>query len=83
MQIFDKKIGLIFFIGIGGIGMSGIAEVLKNLGFSVKGSDITDNQNVRRLKNLGIEIFIGHSRKLLVFQIIFLLAFENSKNYGI
>ena len=62
MQIFNKKIGLIFFIGIGGIGMSGIAEVLKNLGFSVKGSDIADNQNVRRLKNFGIKIFIGHKK---------------------
>ena len=65
MQSFDKKIGLIFFIGIGGIGMSGIAEVLKNLGFNVKGSDISDNQNVKRLRNLGIKIYIGHSKSNL------------------
>ena len=61
MQNFDKKIGLIHFIGIGGIGMSGIAEVLKNLDFEVSGSDISDNQNVKRLRSLGIKIFIGHS----------------------
>ena len=65
MQSFNKKIGLIFFIGIGGIGMSGIAEVLKNLGFNVKGSDISDNQNVKRLRNLGIKIYIGHSKSNL------------------
>jgi len=65
MQSFDKKIGLIFFIGIGGIGMSGIAEVLKNLGFNIKGSDISDNQNVKRLRNLGIKIYIGHSKSNL------------------
>ena len=48
MQIFDNKIGKIHFIGIGGIGMSGIAEVLVNLGFDVTGSDISENQNIYR-----------------------------------
>ena len=63
MQIFSNKIGLIHFVGIGGIGMSGIAEVLINLEFKVTGSDITENQNVKRLKQLGIKIYIGHNRK--------------------
>ena len=56
-------IGKIHFIGIGGIGMSGIAEILHNLGYKVSGSDLSDNYNVKRLRNLGIEIFIGHDAK--------------------
>ena len=55
-----RKIKNIFFVGIGGIGMSGIAELLSNLGFNVSGSDIYKNENVIRLKNLGIKIKIGH-----------------------
>jgi UDP-N-acetylmuramate--alanine ligase len=54
-------IGTIHFVGIGGIGMSGIAEVMRNLGYSVRGSDLTDNANVRRLRGLGIDIAIGHA----------------------
>uniref|UniRef100_A0A7C4ENG2 UDP-N-acetylmuramate--L-alanine ligase n=1 Tax=Thermodesulfovibrio aggregans TaxID=86166 RepID=A0A7C4ENG2_9BACT len=52
----------IHFVGIGGIGMSGIAEVLKNMGYTVTGSDIRESETVRRLKNLGIKVFIGHSK---------------------
>ena len=66
MQIFNNKIGLIHFIGIGGIGMSGIAEVLINLGFKVSGSDLSDNANTLRLKKLSIIITIGHKKKNLV-----------------
>lgn len=55
------KIKNIHFVGIGGIGMSGIAEVLINMGFNVSGSDISENPNVKRLKSLGAEIFIKHS----------------------
>ena len=54
------KLGPIHFIGIGGIGMSGIAEVMHNLGYTVQGSDATDNYNVRRLAEKGIRTFIGH-----------------------
>lgn len=54
------KLGPIHFIGIGGIGMSGIAEVLHNLGYTVQGSDVSDNANVRRLNEKGIKTFIGH-----------------------
>jgi UDP-N-acetylmuramate--alanine ligase len=53
-------IGTIHFVGIGGIGMSGIAEILKNLGYSVRGSDQSDNANVKRLRDLGIPVEIGH-----------------------
>ena len=52
--------GVFHFVGIGGIGMSGIAEVLKNLGYQVQGSDIGDSANVKRLRKLGIEVKIGH-----------------------
>ncbi|HEX2136864.1 MAG TPA: UDP-N-acetylmuramate--L-alanine ligase [Microvirga sp.] len=54
------KLGPIHFIGIGGIGMSGIAEVMRNLGYTVQGSDAADNYNVRRLAEKGIRTFIGH-----------------------
>ena len=54
------NLGLIYFIGIGGIGMSGIAEVLFNLGYKVKGSDSKRSPITERLEDLGIEVFIGH-----------------------
>ena len=60
MRALPLTIGTIHFVGIGGIGMSGIAEVLKNLGYSVQGSDIADNANVKRLRALGIPVAIGH-----------------------
>jgi UDP-N-acetylmuramate--alanine ligase len=55
-----EKLGPIHFIGIGGIGMSGIAEVMANLGYTVQGSDANDNANVRRLAENGIRTFVGH-----------------------
>ncbi|MDA5195079.1 UDP-N-acetylmuramate--L-alanine ligase [Govanella unica] len=55
------NIGRIHFIGIGGIGMSGIAEVMHNLGYAVQGSDIGENANVKRLRGLGIPVAIGQS----------------------
>lgn len=55
-----KAIGLVHFIGIGGIGMSGIAEVLHNLGHKVQGSDQADSANVQRLREKGIEVSVGH-----------------------
>ncbi|MBO0732907.1 MAG: UDP-N-acetylmuramate--L-alanine ligase [Methylocapsa sp.] len=54
------KLGPIHFIGIGGIGMSGIAEVLLNLGYKVQGSDAAANANVTRLRGKGALIYIGH-----------------------
>ncbi|MDC0383732.1 UDP-N-acetylmuramate--L-alanine ligase [Candidatus Marinimicrobia bacterium] len=56
-----RKIKHIHFVGIGGIGMSGIAELLLNLGFDISGSDISNNENVERLKILGVVIFHGHN----------------------
>lgn len=53
-------VGTIHFVGIGGIGMSGMAEILHNLGYKVKGSDQSTSGNVERLRKLGIEVFVGH-----------------------
>ena len=55
-----RKIKNVYFVGIGGIGMSGIAELLLNLNFDVSGSDINENDNIKRLRNLNINIKIGH-----------------------
>ena len=55
-----RDIGPIHFVGIGGIGMSGIAEVLANQNYRVRGSDVADSANVQRLRDRGIEVAIGH-----------------------
>lgn len=59
MQI-PLSLGRLHFVGIGGIGMSGIAEVMHNLGYAVSGSDMAENANVLRLRGLGIDVKIGH-----------------------
>ena len=53
-------IGTIHFVGIGGIGMSGIAEVMKNLGYAVQGSDVAESYVVQGLRDKGIAVAIGH-----------------------
>jgi UDP-N-acetylmuramate--alanine ligase len=60
MRAMPLDIGLIHFVGIGGIGMSGIAEVLHHLGYKVQGSDVAEGANTRRLQELGIKVAIGH-----------------------
>jgi UDP-N-acetylmuramate--alanine ligase len=65
MRGLPLDIGTVHFIGIGGIGMSGIAEVMHNLGYSVKGSDLADSANVKRLRGLGVEVAIGHAAEHL------------------
>jgi UDP-N-acetylmuramate--alanine ligase len=55
-----RDIGPVHFVGIGGIGMSGIAEVMVNLGYTVQGSDQSDSANVKRLREKGVKIAIGH-----------------------
>ncbi|WP_413206179.1 UDP-N-acetylmuramate--L-alanine ligase [Rhodospirillum sp. A1_3_36] len=60
MRALPLDIGPIHFVGIGGIGMSGIAEVLHNLGYRVQGTDMADNANVKRLRSLGISVMVGH-----------------------
>ncbi len=57
---FSKALGTIHFVGIGGIGMSGIAEVMNNLGYTVQGSDIAEGPKVEALRDLGLTVHIGH-----------------------
>ena len=61
MKGVGTDIGTIHFVGIGGIGMSGIAEVMHNLGYSVQGSDIAESATVERLRSRGIDVHIGHA----------------------
>ena len=56
---------IIHFIGIGGIGMSGLAQIMKNMGFAVQGSDLNKNKNIDRLIQKGIKVYIGHNQKNL------------------
>ena len=62
MKGVGKDIGVIHFVGIGGSGMSGIAEVMHNLGYRIQGSDLIDSTTVDRLRKSGIQIHIGHSK---------------------
>ncbi|WP_119168581.1 UDP-N-acetylmuramate--L-alanine ligase [Algihabitans albus] len=66
MRALPLDIGLLHFVGIGGIGMSGIAEILHNLGYQVQGSDISESANVRRLRGLGIDVAVGHRAENVV-----------------
>src|ERR1700748_817678 len=65
MRALPRSIGPLHFVGIGGIGMSGIAEVLHNRGYRVQGSDLADSANVRRLIDLGISVAVGHEAENL------------------
>ncbi len=65
MKALPLDIGTLHFVGIGGIGMSGIAEVLHTLGYSVQGSDVTEGANVKRLRDLGVTVHIGHREENL------------------
>jgi len=65
MRSLPHAIGTLHFVGIGGIGMSGIAEVLHNLGYQVQGSDMADGANTRRLVGLGIPVTVGHAAENL------------------
>ena len=65
MKIKLAKSELIHFVGIGGIGMSGLALIMKQLGFKIQGSDIAYNKNIERLKKNNIKIVIGHKKQNL------------------
>jgi len=60
MREVPKDIGTVHFVGIGGIGMSGIAEVMSDLGYTVQGSDMAEGSTVKRLRSIGIPVSIGH-----------------------
>ena len=61
INIASKEV--IHFIGIGGIGMSGLAQIMNNLGFVVQGSDSNQNKNTERLTKIGIKVYLGHHKK--------------------
>ncbi len=61
-MLINKK-DIVHIIGIGGIGMSGIAEIMSDMGYKVQGSDISKNNNTDRLTKKGIKVFIGHKSK--------------------
>ena len=56
---------VIHFIGIGGIGMSGLAQIMNNMGFTIQGSDLSKNKNTERLSKSQIKIYLGHEKKNL------------------
>ena len=62
MRALPLSIGTIHFVGIGGIGMSGIAEVLLNLDYEISGSDLASNGATERLAALGAKVVLGHDR---------------------
>ncbi len=66
MHVMPLSIGTLHFVGIGGIGMSGIAEILKQKGYDVQGSDIAESGNVERLRKGGIRVHVGHKAANLV-----------------
>ena len=63
MKIKLARSEIIHFVGIGGIGMSGLALIMKGMGFRIQGSDISLNKNIERLKKNKIKVIIGHSKK--------------------
>ena len=63
MQVKIASDEIIHFVGIGGIGMSGLAQIMHNMNFMIQGSDLTQNKNTDRLKKFGIKIFIGHKKE--------------------
>jgi len=60
IQNWMRRIDHVHFVGIGGVGMGGIAEVMVHLGYSVSGSDMARNALVERLESLGARVFLGH-----------------------
>ena len=71
---------VIHFIGIGGIGMSGLAQIMKNMGFTIQGSDLNKNKNTERLVKSGIKVFLKHDKKNLknVTKIVISSAIKNN-----
>ena len=70
----------IHFIGIGGIGMSGLAQIMKIMGFQVQGSDLNKNKNTETCKKIGIKILIGHSKKNIAKATIIVKSSAIKKN---
>ena len=80
MKIELAKKETVHFVGIGGIGMSGLSLIMKRKGFKVQGSDISNNKNVERLKKEKIKIFLGHSKQNLKNATIVVVSSAIKKN---
>ena len=80
MKIKLAKSEVIHFVGIGGIGMSGLALVMRRMGFKVQGSDINSNKNIERLKKNGVKVFIGHKKKNIYSSTILVISSAVKKN---
>ena len=80
MKIKLAKSELIHFVGIGGIGMSGLAIIMKELGFKVQGSDISNNKNIDRVKQKNIKIYIGHKKQNINKSTILVISSAIKKN---
>jgi len=80
MKIKLAKSELIHFVGIGGIGMSGLAIIMKELGFKVQGSDISNNKNIERVKQKDIKIYIGHKKQNINKSTILVISSAIKKN---
>ena len=80
MKIELAKTEIIHFVGIGGIGMSGLALIMKGMGFNVQGSDISLNKNIERLKKEKIKITIGHQKKNIEKVTILVISSAIKKN---
>ena len=71
---------IVHFIGIGGIGMSGLAQIMKNMGFSIQGSDLNENKNTERLIKSGIKVYFGHNKKNLKKSTMIVVSSAIKKN---
>ena len=80
MKIKLAKSEIIHFIGIGGIGMSGLSLIMKSKGFKVQGSDIASNKNIERLKKDKIKITIGHKKQNINKATIIVVSSAIKKN---
>ena len=80
MKIKLAKTELIHFVGIGGIGMSGLALIMKGLGFKIQGSDISNNRNIEMLRRNKIKIFIGHKKQNIKRSTILVISSAIKKN---
>ena len=80
MKIKLAKTELIHFVGIGGIGMSGLALIMKGKGFRVQGSDISINKNIERIKKAKIKVLIGHKKQNINKATILVVSSAIKKN---
>ena len=80
MKIELAKSEIIHFIGIGGIGMSGLALIMKGMGFKIQGSDISSNKNIERLKKNNVKVIIGHNKKNINKATIIVISSAIKKN---